>query len=220
MVVQRTSCSNWLWSQSEELWEQIRTHPFLRELEAGTLPDSKLKFYFEQNIQYVDTVYRTKLIAAARAPDAKTFELLAGQWSPEPSQDRQARLLRAFGGDPDNLPEMAPACRGYTYHMWHNVLAGGSLQWLTSFLACPWTYDVIGHSIAGRLKEERRADWMEWYGSDGHHELLAGLQDVVDRLTADVDEKGRELLLRNWRLGMRYEWMFWDDAYHERAWPI
>ncbi len=128
--------------------------------------------------------------------------------------------MRAFGGDPENLPEMAPACRGYTYHMWQNVLMGGPLEWLSSFLACPWTYDLIGHSIAGRLTEERRASWMEWYGSDGHHELLLQLQNCVDRLAADCDEQAREQLLRNWRLGLRYEWLFWDDAYHTRGWPV
>jgi thiaminase/transcriptional activator TenA len=212
--------SSWLWSQTQDLWQNILDHPFLVELEAGTLADSKLKFYFEQNIQYVETVYRTKLMAAARAPDAATFDVLAGEWSPEPSDDRQANLLRAFGGDPRHLPEMAPACRGYTYHLWHNVTNGGSLDWLTSFLACPWSYDVIGHHVASRLQEPRRADWMAWYGSDGHHVLLERLLTTVDRLAASASDEQRKRMLRNWRLGLRYEWMFWDDAYFERGWPI
>ena len=220
MVVSRTSCSTWLWEATTGLWEAIRTHPFLVELEAGTLPDHKLRFYFEQNIQYVDSVYRTRLIAAAKAPDRTTFDLLTRQWSLEPSQDRQADLLRAFGGDPDDLPEMAPACRGYTYHMLHNATLGRTVDWLASFVACPWTYDLIGSHVSGRIGEERREDWMEWYGSQEHHDLLADLRAAIDRLSVDLDDDDRAGLLRQWRLGLRYEWMFWDDAYHTRAWPI
>jgi thiaminase (transcriptional activator TenA) len=215
-----TTCSAWLWDQTSDLWEQIRTHPFLVELEAGTLPDEKLRFYFEQNIQYVDSVYRTRLIAAAKAPDRTTFELLTRNWSLEPSQDRQEDLLRAFGGDPDNVPEMAPACRGYTYHMFHQAAEGRTLDWLASFVACPWTYDRIGSHVAGRLGEERREGWMAWYGSQEHHDLLADLLDAVDRLSAGLSEGERAGLLGPWRLGMRYEWMFWDDAYRLRSWPV
>jgi len=220
MLLESTTCSTWLRSQTDDLWTHVLGHPFLRELEAGTLPDSKLRFYFEQNIQYVETVYRTKLIAAAKAPDAETFEVLAGEWSPEPSHDRQASLLRAFGGDPDQSPEMSPACRGYTYHLWHYALNGGALDWLTSLLACPWTYDVIGHQLAALVTEPRRASWMAWYGSNEHHALLGRLLSTVDRLAGNAAESERARLLQIYRLGLRYEWMFWDDAYFERGWPV
>lgn len=214
------SCSTWLWGEAQDLWEAIRTHPFLTELEAGTLPDSKLKFYFEQNIQYIDSVYKTRLIAAAKTEDRGTFDLLTSDWSLEPSIDRQPRLLGLFGGDADRLPPMAPACQGYTYHMWINAVMGDTADWMASFIACPWTYDLIGTHIVDRLKEERHRDWLWWYGSDEHHELLANLRGSLDRLTADFDESRRAELLRNWRLGLTYEWMFWDDAYHERGWPV
>ena len=64
-------CSTWMWDRTPELWEAIRKHPFVTELEDGTLPDEKLRFYFEQNIQYVDSVYRTRLIAASKAKDPR-----------------------------------------------------------------------------------------------------------------------------------------------------
>ncbi len=217
---ERQSCSTWMWDESKDLWDAIRAHPFITELEAGTLPDSKLKFYFEQNIQYIDAVYKTRLVAASKTDDRQTFDLLTRDWSLEPSVDRQPRLLGLFGGDADRLPPMAPACHGYTSHMWMNAVMGDTVDWLASFIACPWTYDLIGTDIAERLPDERLQDWFWWYGSDEHHELLAQLRGSLDRLGEDLDAPRRAKLLDKWRTGLRYEWMFWDDAYYERSWPV
>jgi thiaminase/transcriptional activator TenA len=214
------SVALWLWENTDDIWNEIQEHPFLVELEAGELPDEKLKFYFEQNAQYVDAVYRCRLVAAAKAPDEATFDLLTRDWNLEPSEDRQWRLLEMFGGDRDSCPPMAPACRGYTYHMWYNALAGRTVDWLASFVACPWTYDMIGRKISGNIGEERREDWMEFYGSQRHHDLMDDFRGALDRLSVGLDTKDREGLLENWRLGMKYEWMFWDDAYHLRGWPV
>ncbi len=216
----RPSCALWMWDNTGDLWGEIQKHPFLVDLEAGTLPDEKLRYYFEQNTQYVDAVYKCRLVAASKAPDKATFDLLTRDWNLEPSEDRQGDLLKMFGGDPDNLPPMAPANRAYTYHMWYNALHGRTIDWLASFVACPWTYDLIGEKISGNLGEERREDWMEFYGSDVHHDLMDDFRAAVDRLSAGLDDEDRNGLLENWRLGMRYEWMFWDDAYHLRGWPV
>ena len=194
--------------------------PLPRRARGGQPPRRKAPFYFEQNIPYVDNVYRTRLIAAAKAPDRKTSTSFTRDWSLEPSQDRQENLLRAFGGDPDKLPEMAPACRGYTYHMLHNAIDGRTVDWLASFVACPWTYDRIGTHIAGRIGEERREDWMGWYGSQEHHDLLADLLDAVDRLSADLNDGRARRPTGKVAARHAYEWMFWDDAYHLRSWPV
>ena len=220
MAASKGSLAQWLWDNTSDIWSEIQQHPFLTELEEGTLPDEKLRFYFEQNVQYVDAVYRCRLVAASKAPDDRTVDLLTKDWNLEPSEDRQQRLLEMFGGDPDSMPPMAPACRGYTYHMWYNALAGRTIDWLASFVACPWTYDLIGRRISGNLGEVRREDWMEFYGSQIHHDLMDEFRSAVDRLGAGLDGADRENLLEKWRLGMRYEWMFWDDAYHLRGWPI
>ena len=55
---QASSRAQWFWDNTGDVWDAIMSHPFLVELEAGTLPDEVLRFYFEQNLQYVDAVYR------------------------------------------------------------------------------------------------------------------------------------------------------------------
>ena len=215
-----SSRAQWFWDNTTDIWEAIETHPFLVDLEAGVLPDEVLRFYFEQNTQYVDAVYKCRLVAASKAPDQATFDLLTRDWNLEPSEDRQGDLLETFGGDRNNVPPMAPACRGYTYHMWYNALNGRTIDWLASFVACPWTYDLIGERISGNIGEERRENWMEFYGSKVHHDLMDDFRSAVDRLSAGLDQEDLDGLLEKWRLGMRYEWMFWDDAYHMRSWPV
>ena len=215
-----SSRAQWFWDNTTDVWNAIENHPFLVDLEAGRLPDEVLRFYFEQNTQYVDAVYKCRLVAAAKAPDKATFDLLTRDWNLEPSEDRQGDLLEMFGGDRNNVPPMAPACRGYTYHMWYNALHGRTIDWLASFVACPWTYDLIGERISGNIGEERRENWMEFYGSEVHHDLMDDFRAAVDRLSEGLDQEDLDGLLEKWRLGMRYEWMFWDDAYHMRSWPV
>ncbi len=61
---------------------------------------------------------------------------------------------------------------------------------------------------------------MEFYGSDVHHDLMDDFRSAVDRLSVGLDQEDLDGLLEKWRLGLQYEWMFWDDAYYLRTWPI
>src|SRR5262245_40228684 len=65
------------YAATEPLWAQIYAHPFLTELAAGTLPDDKLIFYFEQNVHYIDTVVRCRAVAVAKStsPEVRDFFL-------------------------------------------------------------------------------------------------------------------------------------------------
>ena len=55
--------------QNLDLWRKIDDHPFLTEMRDGTLPDRKLKFYFVQNVHYIDALVQFLAIAGAKAPD-------------------------------------------------------------------------------------------------------------------------------------------------------
>jgi thiaminase/transcriptional activator TenA len=220
-----------MWESAAEIWDAIHAHPFVRGLMDGTLTESQLRFYFGQNIQYVDVMRRCRWIAAGKAEDEEALEFLTT--SPELSEEglpRQARLLRGFGGDPDNLPERAVGCRGYTQHMLLNATAGSAVDFLTAAGSCPWTYDRIGYDLVDRVGPnpdpgstpgtQARAEWTVRYGSDWHHERTDAMLRLIDQLAARCTDSHRRRLIDNFRTGMRYEWLFWDDAYHERGWPV
>src|SRR4026207_643639 len=97
----------------EPLWERILEHPFIAELRAGTLPDEKLIFYFEQNVHYIDTVVRCRAVAVAKSSNPEVRDFFLG---PIPvfvdELKHQQTMVQQLGGRPD--APIAPTCHGYT----------------------------------------------------------------------------------------------------------
>src|ERR1700740_2419870 len=82
----------------EDLWQATLQHPFLSEIEQGTLPDDKLLFYFIQNVHYIDAAIAFNAEAAAKAPDTESREfalrLLDFGRAEVPRQREYVRTLR------------------------------------------------------------------------------------------------------------------------------
>ena len=65
---------------SERAWEEIKpiyaailTHPFIRELAAGTLHKERFQFYMVQDALYLTEFSRALSLVAASAPDPDTM---------------------------------------------------------------------------------------------------------------------------------------------------
>ena len=66
MVVETRGLATDMRADNRDIWEQIDGHPFLAELKDGTLSDRKLKFYFTQNVMYIEAAIQFLGIAAAK----------------------------------------------------------------------------------------------------------------------------------------------------------
>ena len=69
MVVETRGLSSEMRADSRDIWDQIDAHPLLAELKDGTVSDRKLKFYFTQNVMYIEAAIQFLGISAAKAPD-------------------------------------------------------------------------------------------------------------------------------------------------------
>jgi thiaminase/transcriptional activator TenA len=220
MVVQGVGYCALLRDQNQDIWQKIDEHPFLAGLRDGTLPDRKLKFYFTQNVQYIDTGIQGWAIAAAKAPDQETRDLcLDIAQVANTEMKKQVTFVADLPGGA--VPtEISPTCHGYTRHQLTEVHQGGAVDFLVAHLPCPWTYEVIGHRLAPVVQRPVHAQWMAFYGSDEHTVLVERMLAIVDRLTGDSGEAHRRHMARAFRTSMRYEWMFWEMAYREETWPV
>lgn len=201
-----------------EIWRRIHQHPFLKELEAGTLPDEKLRFYFEQNTHYIDAVVKARSLAAGKAPNlaVRDFCLERGPTGKNELQ-HQLDMLISLGGHPD--AEMAPSCHGYTRHLLTIAHSGETVDLLAAFLPCPWSYDEIGTALEGKLRKPLHVEWMQFYWSREHHELCDRHRTFVDELAADLPQRRWEEMLHNYLISLRYEYRFWEMAYTMEQWP-
>ena len=63
--------------EAAPIWDKIFTHPFLREVQAGTLPTEKFRGYIVQDYHYLEGFGRTVAVALSKAPDTSAMRRLA-----------------------------------------------------------------------------------------------------------------------------------------------
>ena len=169
-----------MYDETSQLWERIYRHPFLQDLAAGELSDERLAFYFEQNTHYIDNVVRCRSLATAKAQDEEERLFFLGRTSMVVDElEHQKQMLKAVGGDP--AAPMAPTCHAYTRHNLSLAWSKLPVEYLGSFLPCPWTYDEIGIQLRSASLQPETAEWWEFYMSEEHNELCTNYRAYVDK---------------------------------------
>jgi thiaminase (transcriptional activator TenA) len=102
------------WAHTDKLRAAIHRLPFNAELAAGTLAPERFRFYIQQDAIYLGAYARVLAIAAAKAPDAETVQVFAGDavQAIAVEQALHGRYLAEFGVTPEmaTVAEPAPDC--------------------------------------------------------------------------------------------------------------
>ena len=219
-----TGFSERIWQRTTPLREAIHALPFNTELAAGTLDREKFRFYIVQDSLYLDQYARALALAGARGPDGATLRAF-GQYALEAVAVEQAlhgRYLREFGVDPASMAtaEPSPDCHGYTsflmaaaYHEPWEVL-------VAALLPCFWLYWDVGTAISKTAAADNpyRA-WIETYADDGFGDAVRAVIAATDRAAEAASDTVRGKMTTAFTRSCQYEWLFWDGAWHRRAWP-
>lgn len=210
-------------AEVEDLWQATLQHPFLVEIEQGTLPDEKLLFYFIQNVHYIDAAIAFNAEAAAKAPDAQSREfalrLLDFGRNEVPRQREYVRRLRETVTTPFDT-DLAPTTRAYTNHLRALASYGSSLDLFVGLLPCEWTYSEFGSRLAPVVRHPVHVDWLATFGGTDHNDMNDQYQGIIDHLVADAGPARRAELSQIFKTSIRYEWMFWQMAYTLERWPV
>ena len=208
-------------ANADETWRDIMTHPFLVELEQDTLPEETLQFYFVQNVHYIDAAIRFTAQAAAKAPtkNSQDFCLVLSQFGVE-EVARQREYVEQLAGGRDVDWEIAATAHAYTNHLLTVAAYEGTLELLVALLPCEWTYDEFGTKLCNVVRHPVTISWLASFGSEEHNDLGRRYQEVIEELSLDIAPARMARLHELFKLGTRYEWMFWDMAYSRQGWPV
>jgi thiaminase/transcriptional activator TenA len=207
-------------SESDEIWDRIYAHPFLLEIEDGTLPDDKLLYYFIQNVFYIEMAVRFSAEASAKADDGAARELCFGlfEFGREELARQRDYVRELAGGEPDWEP--APTSFAYTRHLMTLAAYGGAEDLIVGLMPCEWTYDEFSHRLAPIVKHPLHRQWLQTFAGPEHDELSVRYKAVVDDITERAWPSRREQLSGIFKTSSRYEWMFWEMAYTKESWPV
>ena len=213
-----TSASALLRGRGAASWAAAVSHPMVAQIGAGSLPHETFRYYFGQNVLYLEDYARAIALIIGRAPDLAAVTVLTrflGQIVDTELPANYAFLARLGGlGQPDPDAAMAPVTYAYTRHLLdtagrHDLPAG-----LAAVLPCQWSYGELAARLARSLPADPVcADWIGLFAGDGYDELVQASTGLLDQHADVADEALMTSLAGVFDRSTRYELAFWDMAY-------
>ncbi len=120
--------------------------------------------------------------------------------------------------------ELTPSNRAYQDHMISRAARGSLVEAISAMTPCPWLYTELGGHLADTIgpiaDTHPYADWLRTYSDVGFvtytNELLQILESVAAHESSEVLDRARHAFA----VSVRYEWMFWDQAWNAQSWPV
>jgi thiaminase (transcriptional activator TenA) len=214
-----------LWHDVADIYEAILAHPFLAGLTDGGLSPESFAFYVVQDALFLRRYAQALSIVAGRAPDAASTEMFArhaaGIVTTEMSLHQS--LMADLDLDPASVDaaQEAPTTLAYTSYLLATAGSGSYGEAVGALLPCYWIYWEVGkHLLERGSPNPRYRRWIDTYGGDQYGSDAREVIAATDKLSADLGPRDRQQVRRHFRVTSRYEWMFWDMAYHRQTWPV
>jgi thiaminase len=200
------------------VWAAMAGHPFVLGLARGTLPDSALQAWVQQDRVFV--MEERRVVAALRAHGlpSRLDDLLADL---DHSLVLEAEAFTRTAADRGFAPDAEPwpVCLGYLSYL-RCAAYDGVLEGLTALYAAERAYLDTWTAVAERSPADSAYHaWIQnWSGE--------AFRDFVTALGRDLDEvAGTPSPALTERLGVvftgaaRFELAFWEMCWSGQAWP-
>jgi thiaminase/transcriptional activator TenA len=212
-----------LWQHISPTYEAILAHPFLTELENGSLSRDRFAFYMKQDSLYLQDFSRALAITGARSTDLQAMQSYYG-FAHEAAVVESALhegYFKEFGVTLD--VERAPACFAYGSYLLATAATGSYAEAVASLLPCFWIYRDVGNEIwrraEGSLGTNPYARWIETYAGDEFNAVVERAIAITDDVAQAGTPADRTRMRAAFEKSSRLEWMFWDSAYRLESWP-
>lgn len=212
--------------EATSIWQAELGHPFVCGIADGTLPKEKFRFYLCQDFLFLLDYCRVLAYGVIKSIDeatmAKFCQLLSGTLNLE--MDLHRDYCQRFGILASELEAtpIAPTTLAYTRHLLYVGQSGTLADLVAAILPCQWGYWEIGTTLAksGKSPQPLYQDWIEMYSSEDFGALGRWLRELLNDLTAESGETEKRRLMNHFLMSSRYEYLFWDMAYHQEQWPM
>jgi len=216
---------------SDELWEagaarvydEILRHPFITGLTDGSLDREAFRYFIVQDSHYLRAYSRCLTLVAAKAPDEDAVNMFARHAAEaiEVERDLHAGLLSSLGLSAADVDKegSGPTTTAYMSYLTAVCATGSYPEAVAAVLPCYWIYRDVGRELLKRSSPDPLYErWMSTYGSPEFDAVVESVLAVTDALDVGTAERAR--CHQHFAMTSRYEWMFWDAAYHQLTWPV
>jgi len=198
-----------------EDWLAATTHAFTRELADGTLPEDKMRWYLQQDYQFIDGFVRLLASAIAHAPSladsvpaAQFLAVITG-----PENTYFLRAMEALGAEPSTAP--ATETRAFQDLMADAATSGRYENMLAVLVVAEWVY-LAWATPENPPKEDLPfwfAEWITLHAGDGFEAVVAYLREQLDLVWPKLDRDAQAEVTRLFHRAIELERAFFDAAY-------
>ncbi|MEE9147572.1 MAG: TenA family protein [Candidatus Tectomicrobia bacterium] len=206
-----------------DLWEKMVSHPFVQEMGDGTLPVEKFRRYFLQDYVFVNDLVSMTALGIAKAPDFGAAnhlnQFLSGILNPE--NDLFVRAFQELGATEEDYTSVSasPTTQAFGDFLMRVGLTGDFEAMLTILYVTEGTYLDWGTRLLAQGKTPAQPIYREWitlHGPQVLGELVAWMETHLDGAALGHRHPRIE---RIFLTALRYEYLFWEAAYHGETWP-
>ncbi|MCL6284265.1 TenA family protein [Ruegeria sp. 2012CJ41-6] len=196
-------------------WQAATTHAFCRELSDGTLPLDKMRWYLQQDYQFVDGFVRLLASAIAHAPSladsvpaAQFLAIITG-----PENTYFLRSLDALGVDPTD--DLAPVTHEFQNLMAEAAASGRYENMLAVLIVAEWIYLDWATPVNPPAADLPFwfAEWITLHAGDGFEAVVAYLRDQLDQVWPGLSPEAQAEVTRLFTRAVALERAFFDSAY-------
>jgi thiaminase/transcriptional activator TenA len=210
---------------AQPIWDAILAHPFLKELGEGSLPHDRFLYFIRQDYLYLFDFARVLCVGGSKAEDLDTLEMFAKHAANAVAVERamHTEFAQRLGVSLEALQhtQRTPTTQAYTRHLLAVAREGTLGEIVAAVLPCYWIYWEVGlHLAKCQPADAIYQAWIKAYGAEAFAALVQQQLNLVDRLGMRAPAHERERMAEHFTLSSRYEYLFWDDAYHLTAWPV
>jgi thiaminase (transcriptional activator TenA) len=216
-----------LYTAAESIWSAQLEHPFVKALGDGSLPRSNFEFYIRQDARFLEELARLFAYGAIKSHNPGVMEQMGNLLLNTIRVERELHqgFAREFGLSVEEMETtpLAPTNYAYTRHLLSIGATGSLARLITAALPCAWIYAELGRHFThlDPLGEGHPyKNWIAAYSAPDFEEVGAWLRTTLNELTVHAPEKELCQLEDIFIISSRYEYMFWDMAWHKEEWPV
>ena len=220
------SFSSQLRQHSGKIWRAIEEHPFLRELQVGTLPMERFTYFVLQDYVYLLDFAQVLCNGAAKSPNLETLEMFARHalGAVEVERSFHASFGKSLGLSRRQLDAVTKRTltQGYIDHLQSVARGGTQAEIVAAVLPCYWIYGETGRRLFRKRPKQPKiyGEWIEIYASEEFWQPVREQIRLMDRLGAAAKPGEKKRMSELFMLSSRYEWLFWEQAYRMDKWPV
>ncbi|MBR4827054.1 MAG: TenA family protein [Bacteroidales bacterium] len=204
------------WAEALPIYEEIISHPFIKELAAGTLATSVFDRYLAQDELYIGNYGRQMFELAELIDDPAAHEMFVefAREGIEGEKVMHALLIDRFGIDTKVLP--SPVTADYNAHTQEALATGSKEIGLAAMLPCMWVYNEVGLHILKTASTDGNpyAEWIREYGNEAFTEGVNKVLELADTYAAAATPEIRKRMTEEYLAATRFEYYFWDYGYY------